>query len=177
MVQVHVRPTTAGDAAALPAIERSAGEAFRSIPGLGWIADDDVLSEESHIGYARSSTSWVAVDEAERPIGFLAAQRIGEDLHIWAFAVRHDKQGRGTGRALVDAAIAHARLLCLTAVTLTTFRDVPWNEPFYAGMGFEALDRDRMGERLAGILRREVEYGLPGERRCAMRLGVARSAR
>jgi hypothetical protein len=31
----------------------------------------------------------------------------------------------------------HARTLGLTSLTLTTFRDVPWNAPFYAKLGFE----------------------------------------
>ena len=172
-MRMHVRQTKEADASALPAIERSAAQAFRSIPELAWIADGAVLSVEAHIGYARTGSSWVAVDEADLPIGFLSAMPVGQDLHIWELAVQLDRQRNGVGRALVETAMAYAYRLGLAAITLTTFRDVPWNEPFYTGFGFDILETDRMGERLADVLWREAEHGLPRERRCAMHLRIA----
>ncbi len=58
----------------------------------------------------------------------------------------------------------------MEALTLTTFRDVPWNAPLYQRLGFELLTGPEIGERLARILVGEAERGLPGDRRCAMRL-------
>jgi len=40
-----IRHATQQDAAAMPDIERSSGEAFRIIPNLAWIADDKVTSQ------------------------------------------------------------------------------------------------------------------------------------
>jgi hypothetical protein len=57
-------------------------------------------------------------------------------------------------------------------VTLTTFRDVIWNEPFYKRLGFRTLRDDEMDERLAELLRQEAERGLPEGSRCAMRLDL-----
>ena len=54
-------------------------------------------------------------------------------------------------------------------VTLTTFRDVAWNAPFYAAMGFEILPDSALSDRLRKILRDEGAHGIPIERRVAMR--------
>jgi N-acetylglutamate synthase-like GNAT family acetyltransferase len=43
------------------------------------------------------------------------------------------------GRQLIACVADHARTLGLTSLTLTTFRDVPWNAPFYARLGFEYI--------------------------------------
>jgi len=44
------------------------------------------------------------------------------------------------GRALVNAVCGWAVVNGLPAVTLTTFRDVAWNGPFYAGLGFREVE-------------------------------------
>jgi hypothetical protein len=43
-----IRPAIAADAALLPEVERSAGESFRSIPDLAWLADDEVTTPDDH---------------------------------------------------------------------------------------------------------------------------------
>ncbi|WP_206185411.1 GNAT family N-acetyltransferase [Sphingosinicella sp. CPCC 101087] len=168
----RIRKKSERDVEMLPRIERSAGEAFRAIPDLAWVADDDVQSAEAHRLASKVGWSWVVVDEADRPFGFLTAERFDAELHIWALAVERARQGQGAGRALLDASIAHARDRKLTAVTLTTFRAVPWNEPLYAHFGFRTLAPDALGPRLFHILEREEAHGLPGHRRCAMRLDL-----
>jgi hypothetical protein len=54
-------------------------------------------------------------------------------------------------------------------VTLTTFRDIPWNGPFYQSMGFEPIASEKLDTRLSAVLADEVRKGLPAARRCAMR--------
>jgi len=167
---MRVRVALESDAVWLPAVERSAGEAFREVPGLAWIADDEVQTEAQHRAHARAGTAWVAVDDQDRPFGFLTAKICGAELHIDELSVRHDRQGHGAGRALFEASVQYARQRQLTAVTLTTFRDLPWNERLYHRWGFETLVAANLGERLAGILLNEAGRGLPGHQRCAMRL-------
>jgi len=106
-------------------------------------------------------------------VGFLIADVVDGELHIEELAVRHDWQGRGCGRALVNAAITAARAQGLRGVTLTTFRDVPWNAPFYGRMGFRLLAGHEIGRRLEEVLREDVERGLSHEQRCAMRLDLS----
>ncbi len=165
-----IRPATGSDAPSLPDIERSAAELFRTVPALAWIADDDVLSPEVHLRFIAAGTEWVAEDENGKVRGFISAERFGQALHIWELAVHRDCQGQGYGRALVSQAIAHARRQRLAAVTLTTFRDLPWNGPFYGRLGFDAIEGDALDERLTAVLEHERELGLPVHLRCAMRL-------
>jgi GNAT superfamily N-acetyltransferase len=110
--------------------------------------------------------------EADDLIGFAACEGFADAVHLWGLAVRHDRQGRGVGRALVAAVVAKARARELPAVTLTTFRDIPWNGPFYASCGFVELTPDQLDPRLSAVVAREAALGLDVANRCAMRLGL-----
>ncbi|AVJ29307.1 GNAT family N-acetyltransferase [Achromobacter spanius] len=163
-----IRPARPEDAALLPAIERSAGTLFRDAPGLEWIADDAVMSETEHLRLIAQGTSWVA-QESEQLCGFLCGERFHDALHVWELAVDAGHQRMGIGLRLVHAACGHARAAGLAAVTLTTFRDLAWNAPWYARLGFRE-DRPLAGSRLHAVLAAEARHGLPAERRVAMRL-------
>ena len=165
-----IRIAQKSDAEALPYIEQSAGEAYREIAEFAWIADDDNQTVARHRELIAKGTFWVAVGHGDRPIAFLSAEIMDDTLHIRELAVRLDRQRSGIGRALLKKAIADARASGLVALTLTTFRDVIWNAPFYQKLGFQVLDHAQAGERLRQILRREIEHGMPASRRCAMRL-------
>jgi GNAT superfamily N-acetyltransferase len=114
---------------------------------------------------------WVVCDD-ETPIGFATTEPFDDALHLWALAVRLEAQKRGAGRALVQAVIADARARGLPAVTLTTFRDIPWNGPFYASLGFVGVPQDGANPRLAGLRAHEAGLSLDVDRRCAMRLAL-----
>ena len=169
---ITVRPARAEDAEALPQIEQSAGESFLAIPELAWLADSDNISAERHRTLIAAGACWVAADEEGRPAGFLSAGIEGDALHIWELDVRLDRQGQGFGRALLERAVADARRRSLAAVTLTTFRAVPWNAPFYRKFGFRILEGAEIDRRLASLLEDEVEHGMPSDQRCAMRLDL-----
>jgi len=159
-----IRGAELADADALPKIEYSAGQRFLTIPDVAWLADGEDMPVEAHQRYIARGTEWVAVSEAQELVGFLAAEIVNRDLHIWELAVLADVQNRGIGRQLIDAATNFARDRHLRSLTLTTFAHVPWNAPWYSRLGFRASSND---ERLAGLLRTEAERGWP--RRCAMR--------
>ncbi|WFP75292.1 GNAT family N-acetyltransferase [Mesorhizobium sp. WSM4906] len=172
---ITIRPARAGDAEALPDIEQSAGLAFRAVPDLAWLADGDNVSAGRHRALIAEGACWVAADDQDRPVGFLSAGVEGDALHIWELDVRLDRQGSGIGSALLERAIENARRRGLAAVTLTTFRDVAWNAPFYQKFGFRILDSAAIDERLADLISGEAEHGMPAERRCAMRLDLNRT--
>jgi len=167
-----VRPTRLEEAGSLPPIERSAGKAFLQLPELAWVATDDVLPAEAHRHFIELGGSWVAEAEG-RILGFACAERIDTDLHVWEVSVALEEQGRGAGTALMEAVKTHALRLQLRRITLTTFRDVPWNEGFYRRLGFRVLERDELDPRLSYVLDLEGRQGFPLERRCAMTLPLA----
>lgn len=167
-IAVTVRTAGTEDAGYLPAVERSAGEIFRSIPELAWIADDTIMSVEEHLQAVLAGMSWVAVENDGNIVGFLSAEGVEGDLHICELAVRLDRQRKGIGRRLVEAAEAHARAAGLRRMTLSTFRNVGWNEDFYVGVGFVTMDASHLDERLREVVRQEAGKGIPVERRCIM---------
>ena len=153
----------------LPEIEHSAGEKFRDLPELAWIADGEDMPAKTHLKYVRKGTSWGA-EAGDLIVGFVCAEAAARDLHIWEMAVRQEWQGKGIGRQLTKTAVEYARSNKFKFVTLTTFREVAWNGPFYRSLGFEIIDREKLDSRLEKILRAEIQHGLPGALRCAMRL-------
>ena len=169
MSGIGIRLATPHDAADLPDIERSAGKAFLASPGLEWLASDKVMSAEQHQIYIAEGTVWVA-QSGGRCIGFVTTARHEDALHILELSVESGHQGHGVGRRLLETAKDYARANGLPALTLTTFRDLPFNELFYHKLGYRTLEAGDIPPRLADILETEIDNGLPGDRRCAMRL-------
>ena len=167
-----IRLARAEDASSFPEIERSAASSFRSIADLMWIADGQPTPALDYLPLIARGTVWVAEAMDHGLRGFLAAEQAGTELHIREVSVRSEHRAQGIGRRLIEAARSYAQAAGLSGLTLTTFRDVRWNAPFYAGLGFEILPTSSIGPRLGAILGQEAERGLPHERRCAMRCSL-----
>ncbi len=113
-------------------IEFEADRLFESV-GIGPFTNDE---GENHFGQA--ALVLVVGDPA---VGFACVESVDGIPHIWQLAVHPDHGRQGLGRALVEAVCDWARFGRFEAITLTTFRDVPWNGPFYESLGFMTIDR------------------------------------
>jgi GNAT superfamily N-acetyltransferase len=127
----------------------------------------DFAPPEAYRPHLLAGTLWV-VDEEDRPIAFLAARAYGKRLHIDELDVVRRHQGQGLGRQLLNCAIEHARIHNFACLSLTTFRAIPWNAPFYARLGFEEWDPQDAPVLIHNALAKEAAFGLKD--RCAMRL-------
>ena len=78
----------------------------------------------------------------------------------------------GIAAALVRAACDWAAHAGFEEVTLTTFREVRWNMPFYAKLGFVEVPAARLDAELETIVRDEEARGLPRDRRAVMRYAL-----
>lgn len=164
-----MRPTGAEDLPALGEIERSAGERFRDY-GLDLVADHEPPDTEVLGGYAEGGRSWVAVDDADRPVGYILVEEVDGAGHIEQVSVLPAWQGRGVGRALIEQAHAWATAAAFDSLTLTTFDHIPWNRPLYEHLGFQVISRDEVGPELRKVLETEAAHGLDPSTRVAMRL-------
>jgi GNAT superfamily N-acetyltransferase len=162
----HIRAARDGDAAALPGVQLSAGALFRSMPDIAWVADEPVAPPALYLPMIARGHVWVAADGAGAVVGCLFGEIADGAFHILELAVAQEAQRRGLGRRLLDAARACAQTNQLAALTLTTFRHVAWNAPFYARYGFT----EHTDPRLAALVAAEIARGLP--HRCAMRLAL-----
>ncbi|HGK7505570.1 GNAT family N-acetyltransferase [Kluyvera cryocrescens] len=164
-----VRPTTRHDIAALPAIEHAAGQRFTQIPELAWLAAGPVISVGQHQQAASAGMSWVVL-AGDCPVGFLLAEAQDASLFIVEISLHRAWQGQGLGRRLIDFVATVAKERGFTSLTLTTFRQVSWNAPWYARMGFEILPEAALTAALRQKRQEESAHGLAYESRCAMRL-------
>lgn len=104
-------------------------------------------------------------------VGFLCLEVLDGQAHLSQVAVLLDRTGEGLGTALIAAAIHWATEHDFPAMTLTTYRDVPWNGPYYARRGFLELHDAQLSPGLLAARTHEREIGLDDlGPRIAMRL-------
>ena len=166
---MRVRTARHADFAAIAAVELSAGELFAGTH-MAWAVGETTnvvdLAEAAAAGML-----WVAEEDREIA-GFLLAEVCGKDLHIWEIAVHRDWQRRGTGRALLETATAAGAARGCSQATLTTDRQLAWNAPYYASLGFAELAGPSCPARLAAQMASEPQPHL----RCAMSRAISPSA-
>lgn len=167
-----IRPARASDLAELPAVEASAATAFLAAPGLAWLAESEAISDARHVELLERGITLVA-EEHDAIVGFICSEPLGDNLHIRELSVRHGYQRKGIGLNLIEDLAERAAAAGWPALTLTTFRDLAWNAPFYQRIGFEEIPGTEQSTDMQAGLRREADNGLPPERRCAMILSLA----
>ena len=118
--------------------------------------------------YQRAGRSWVAVDDVDQPVGFILVKLVDARAHIEQVSTHPDYARRRIGRDLVDHVEGWAAAQGIPALSLTTFRDVQWNGPYYERLGFVVLSPSDWGPELAALMAEEAEHGLDPEHRIAM---------
>lgn len=167
-----IRLARPSDYPLLPEIERAAGTLFRTVSWLPGLPGEPA-SVEIIEATARCGAVFVAADESDMPVGFALTGFLDRALHIHELDVAPAHARRGLGRRLVEQACAFAKAEGAPAVTLATFREVPWNGPFYASAGFREVPRNQWTPAFHLLHHLEKGLGLPVEHRCFMRKALA----
>lgn len=165
----EIRLATPEDIPCLPAIELAAGELFSQFEFTANLSDDPTPLEEFYEA-AADNLLWVAALPDGKPIGFALAYMLDGSLHLQEVDVLPEYGRRGIGAKLVQAVIDWARFSKIPAVTLTTFRDIPWNAPFYQKLGFRISEPAELTLELIQIVEKEESCGLARELRAVMRI-------
>lgn len=167
-----IREATPADFKRIQVLEVDAGQRFHDV-GLDAIADDDPPTSDDL--FDALATAEVHVMESTETSGHLAELlawlcllQVDGKLHIEQLSVASTHQGVGFGSELIDSATDRARTLNCPAMTLTTFRDVEWNGPWYARRGFTELPVDSYGPQLTELRAEEKRIGLDVSPRFAM---------
>jgi GNAT superfamily N-acetyltransferase len=163
-----IRPTRPADLIVIQEIELAAGELFRDV-GMSDIADHPEPTTEALAEFMAAGRSWVFVDDSDAPIAFVLVMLLDGLAHIEQVSVHPSYAHRGIGRRLIDHVDAWAAGRGLRALTLTTFRDVPWNGPYYERIGFATLEPGERGPELVRLMAEEAQHGLDPAQRIAMR--------
>jgi GNAT superfamily N-acetyltransferase len=135
-------------------------------------APESVLREVTSLVELREAQAlghlWVALGD-DGPVGFAHVKMLETDrAHLDELDVHPDHGRRGLGRGLVRTVCDWAAAEGLGAVTLSTFREVPFNRPFYASLGFEEILPHDVTPALAAVREHERVRGLDLERRLLM---------
>ena len=160
---VRARPE---DVSEIPKIELAAarllcGHAPESV--LRETTGDAVLHEAVRQGHL-----WVAL-AGDAPVGFAHVGVIdATTAHLEEIDVLPAHGCRGLGTSLVEEVCHWAASAGYDSVTLTTFRDLPWNMPFYKRLGFRVVPGAELSAALRAIVEDETRRGLDPSRRVAM---------
>jgi RimJ/RimL family protein N-acetyltransferase/ribosomal protein S18 acetylase RimI-like enzyme len=136
-----LRRATAADLAAIVALQHEAYAPNRALLGaepLPLRADYGDLLDRMEI--------WVR-DTAEGLEGVLILDPRANDLLLWSVATAPGAQGRGLGRALVEAAEGRARALGRAAVRLYTGEKLEQNVAWYRRCGYAIERTEALADR------------------------------
>jgi GNAT superfamily N-acetyltransferase len=123
----HIRPVHPDELTLLPDLEAAADTMFEPL-GIGPLP---------HPGTVEEFAAALMVLVADTPaVGFCRIDGIDGKAHLEQLSVHPDHAGHGIGRALLRAGCVWAAEQGYPEITLATYRDLPWNGPFYASEGF-----------------------------------------
>jgi GNAT superfamily N-acetyltransferase len=112
---------------------------------------------------------FVAASDDGELLGYAMVELVDDHAHLEQLSVLPDHGGQGIGTELLDAVAGWATNQGHTEVTLTTFRDVPFNAPLYAKRGFEVVPEDEWTDALRDRVAHEATLGLDPSARVVMR--------
>lgn len=166
MHQPAIRPATESDLAALVRVEIGAGQLFHSV-GMPAIAAAVPAIADLKEAVAAERV-WVTTAGRE-VVGYVISEVVDQNAHVAQVSVAPDHARQGLGRSMVEHVESWGRVLGCPATTLTTFRDVPWNAPYYQRLGYRMLVEHEIGPGLARIMAHEASLpGIDPGLRCAM---------
>lgn len=84
---------------------------------------------------------FVSINQYNVPVGFVLSRIQMPDLYLEQISVDPEHGNRGIGASLLKHTITEADRLKLRGVTLSTFRTLAWNGPFYSKHGFKEIPR------------------------------------
>ncbi|MEU0567261.1 GNAT family N-acetyltransferase [Nonomuraea sp. NPDC005983] len=155
-----VRWADSSELAGLVAVELAADRLFEQV-GIVFPAGTTMIEEVT-------DPDTVLV-EGRPPAGFALVGWVDGNLHLEQLAVSPESMRRGIGGRLVAAVGDHALASGAPAVTLTTYRDVPWNAPWYERHGYSVMPSSEWGPELEKLVERERELGIEVAPRVVMR--------
>lgn len=168
----EIRPATPKDLLLLQGIEIAAGMLFLQYELTADLAAD-ITPVEDFEQAQKDNLLWVAVLPLGKPIGFALVYMLDGEAHLQELAVHPEFGRQGVGTKLVEVVCDWAQSVGIPALTLTTFRDIPWNAPFYQKLGFRVIEPNELSPSLVQVVEEEEMRGLPKNLRVVMRRNMA----
>ena len=157
----RVRAAEAADLAHVAPIEDAGAPQFREHFGA---ATEPILLSPAADGHRRAAERGFLLVAGRPPVGFVHVLEIEGHAHLEQLSVLPEHQRRGIGATLVRASIDEARRQGFERLSLCTYRDVPWNGPFYASLGFTEATELAPYERRLRETERDLRLDVNGVR-------------
>jgi GNAT superfamily N-acetyltransferase len=155
-----IRSARFEELALLAHIEQSAAIRFLKTP-YAFLVDAKPLSLDFVQQRFQAGQVWVVVNQQDVLIGFAVTREVDDTLYLQEIDIDPKHGQKGLGYALVDTVRSWAKLSDYSVMSLSTFRDIPWNAPFYSKLGFYILDEPELTNGFQQIRWQEHEAGLP----------------
>jgi GNAT superfamily N-acetyltransferase len=166
-VAYTIGPAHPDDVPHLAAIERAAAALLAGHAPASVL--EDTTSDADFLRACACGQLWV-VRAGDTAVGFALVERLADGLpHLEEIDVHPDHARRGLGAWLLRTVLDWTRREGHPELSLTTFRAVPWNLPFYARLGFEEVPADAVRPALAERVRDETLRGFDQAARVVMR--------
>jgi GNAT superfamily N-acetyltransferase len=156
----RIRLARAEELPLLAQIEQSASVLFLDTP-YAFLIDDAPLPLDFVTQQFQAGLVWVSVDGGDTVVGYAVAREVENTLYLQQIDVLPAHGRKGIGTALVTAVCDRAKQQGYKIVSLSTFRTLPWNAPFYAKLGFCPVDAAELTTGFQQIRLKELEAGLP----------------
>jgi predicted N-acetyltransferase YhbS len=156
------------DADTIRAIEFEAAVRFVSV-GMTGIADAPPMAREVVERKIEAREIIVALDEQATCAGFVMFEPQPARIYVQELDVLTSHAGRRIGAALIDEVARLARLRQVRQLVLSTYRDVPWNAPYYRRLGFRDLATSELDAALLARRDAHIARGLDESKRVFMR--------
>ncbi|MEO6997150.1 MAG: GNAT family N-acetyltransferase [Terracoccus sp.] len=163
----RVRRARVDDLATLCDLETEADGRF-ALVGLAGLVGASAPHVDSFRDGVENGRLFVSTDTDDRAIGFIRIERLDGQAHIEQVSVHPAQAGHRIGAQLMTVAQEWARAQGGDRLTLTTFRDVLWNGPYYERLGWVVLPAEQLGPDLTAARARERRLGLDAAPRQAM---------
>ncbi|MCR5857352.1 GNAT family N-acetyltransferase [Mesorhizobium sp. J428] len=161
-----IRRAVAGDVDAMLVISSRADRLFVD-HGVPQIAALPPTPRGDFQRFVADNDAWLASWDAI-PAGFAVAGQAAGEYWLKEIAVDPARARRGIGGSLLSTVLDHARAEGRSRVFLSTFRDVPFNRPFYERRGFAVIEPESAAPRLREQFLREVPPGVDPATRTLM---------
>ncbi|RFU44906.1 GNAT family N-acetyltransferase [Paraburkholderia sp. DHOC27] len=110
----------------------------------------------------------VALENGIHCVGFVMFARGAEDFYIEELDVLTAWAGRRIGAALIERVAGLARTAQAQRLLLSTFRDVPWNAPYYQRLGFRPIADADLDDHLKARRADHIARGIDEAKRVFM---------
>lgn len=159
------RPARPEEIETIRALERASAQRF---VGLMDALAADEPSPASVLGIRIADGGLIVAVEGDALVGFAMFRRVETRAYVEQLDVLPAFAGRGVGAALLDEVANQARAAGLDGLSLSTFRTVPWNAPYYRRLGFIDVADEALTPGMLAIRAEHLVRGLDEDARVFM---------